>query len=157
MKELYFTNGDALRAAREFAAENGGQFIVNASFDSHSNDIEESDNFREIVGLWSGEASCYRVESGAGQILGYFGYWENGSSERLIYSKFGRFSVYICEDAYYINMSAGWAIYLIDDFTLAEALINQHYLDNPNCEEEPEYKDVCKYYKELAKTIQLTK
>ncbi len=150
MKHIYYTNAEALKAAKEQADKVNGR-IVSTAFDSAScKSAEESDNFREIVGLWDGILSGYRVEDEEGQIVDYFGYWELGSEE--FYD--GRVHVYITEDEWLVKMQCGWAIYPRGSYSLAEALIDQYYLDDEDWESDPQYKEMTDALTHLADVIE---
>lgn len=130
MEKIFFTCDEARRAAQEFAVGTEGAKVKSAAIDSSANDIEEDDNFTEIVGPWSGEAAAFAVEAG-GETLAKFGYWTEGEEMRGIEFDGYRVRCYVTDDEYVLNFNTGcgWARYPRENFTLAQALVDQFFLD----------------------------
>lgn len=156
-KYIFYTSMEAFKAAKEARRDYKGSKIVDCVIDDRSGaDAEESSEFREIVGNWSGEMNAFRVEDADGQIVAYFGYWERGSQQLRVYDTAkGDIYAYVTDDDYLIKMSAGWARYPRESFTFAQALINQWYLDDENPENDERYGDTCEVLTYLAKNMEM--
>lgn len=74
MKTLYYTKGEALRAAKETAKECNGT-IERTSIDDRTRGLEEDDRFVEKIGTWSGECEAAEVLDKAGEPVGVFAWW----------------------------------------------------------------------------------
>lgn len=150
MKKIYYTRDEACRAAQEFAAQISGAGIKNATIDSSANDIEEDSNFTEIVGAWNGEVEAFAVEA-SGEILAKFGFWTEGEAKRTIKFDGAQIHIYITDDEIVLNFNTGngWARYPRESFNLAEALVDQYFLDCEDVDPE-ERKRVAKIAEEVA-------
>lgn len=76
MKKIYYTKGQALAAAREFAASNGAELGRVTSVDNRDNNLEEDDHFTRMVSLWSGEMPAREVVKN-GERIGVFAWWQD--------------------------------------------------------------------------------
>lgn len=154
MNYMYLTSGEVNSKVNEILAENPNYRKVKTAIDSRCA-IESSDAFNQIVGSWSGETSAVAIEDENGQIVDRFAFWENGSKELTAFVDKDKVSIYITEDMYYINFhfGCGWAKYRIEDFTLADALVDQYFGVDEQDEEERErvYEIAKRVEKELIK------
>lgn len=152
---MYYTSAEAWKAAQECASWIVGAQVKPAMIDDRARDIEDDDNFREIVGIWSGEASAYAVEVG-GDTIAKLGFWIEGELMREIEFEGHKVRLYVVDDEFVLNFGtgAGWAQYPRDAFTLSEALVDQYFLDCENVDAE-ERARIAESAREVAEQLKM--
>ncbi len=150
MKTLYYTKGEALKVAKEIAKECDGT-IVRTSIDDRTCGIEEDDSFVEIVGTWSGECEAVEVIDKAGEQVGVFAWWTEGEGMTTLEFESYEVRIYVTDDEIVLDFGTGngWARYPRESFNLAEALIDQYFLDCEDADTE-ERERITKIAEEVA-------
>lgn len=130
MKTLYYTKGEALVAAMEAVKECNGT-IEGTSVDDRTRGLEEDDRFAEIVGAWSGECEAVEVLGRDGEQVGVFAWWAEGAEMKTLEFEGYEVRLYVTDDEFVLDFGTGtgWARYPRESFTLAEALVDQYFLD----------------------------
>lgn len=151
MKTLYYTKGEALKAAHD-AAEQCNGTTRHTFVDYRTRGLEKDDRFVEIVGTWRGECEAVEVLGRDGEQVGVFAWWAEGAEMKTLEFEGYEVRLYAVDDEFVLDFGtgAGWARYPRESFTLAEALVDQYFLD---CEDvgEEERARIAKSAQEVAK------
>lgn len=150
MKTLYYTKGEALKAAHD-AAEQCNGTTRHTFVDYRTRGLEEDDRFVEIVGTWRGECEAVEVLGRDGEQVGVFAWWTEGEEMKTLEFEGYEVRLYVTDDEFVLDFGtgAGWARYPRESFTLAEALVDQYFLDCEDVDEE-ERARIAKSAKEVA-------
>lgn len=155
MNYMFLTSGEVNSKVNELLDANHNYRKVNTVIDSRRK-IEYIDAFNQIVGNWSGETPAIAIEDEDGQIVDTFAFWENGSEELTTVIDNYKVSIYITEDVYYINFHAGcgWGEYRTEDYTLANALVDQYFAgDDEQDEEHERVYEIAKHIEDVLQQV----
>lgn len=155
MNYMFLTSGEVDSKVNELLAEHPTYRKVKTAIDSRCK-IENSDAFSRIVGNWTGETPAIAIEDEDGQIVDTFAFWENGSEELTTVIDNYKVSIYITEDVYYINFHAGcgWGEYRTEDYTLANALVDQYFAgDDEQDEEHERVYEIAKHIEDVLQQV----
>lgn len=130
MKTLYYTKGEALKAAHD-AAEQCNGTTRHTFVDYRTRGLEEDDRFAAIVGTWSGECEAVEVLGRDGEQVGVFAWWTEGEEMKTLEFEGYEVRLYVTDDEFVLDFGtgAGWARYPRESFGLSKALVDQYFLD----------------------------